>query len=437
MHLADVLPPGEEVTAGLPLTADRVREVHHIRRDGTLIRVVVRTSPIRFGDAQARLEVIQDVTRERQVQARLQIADRVFENSGTAIAVTDADATVLSVNPAFTRTTLYPASEVIGRNIRVLNSGRHPPEFFAEMWRRLLEDGSWQGEVWNRRKDGNVYLESLNISAVRDEGGATVQYVASFVDVTAQRALEEKLARASRLAALGTLVTGVAHEVNNPLTGVMGAQGTALEIVEELDEQRAATGKVDMALLAAGLRDVRETLVDAQASAARIARIVRDLTVLGRPEAPRGRVNLAEVVDEALHWLPQAALRNATIRIEDGGAPEVEGSEGQLVQVLVNLVTNAAKAIPADREGHVVIRVGPGVPGRAVVEVEDDGCGMAPELVDRIFDPFFTTRKAGEGTGLGLPICNSIVAAHGGTISVVSTPGAGSTFRVDLPAAPA
>ncbi len=120
----------------------------------------------------------------------------------------------------------------------------------------------------------------------------------------------------------------------------------------------------------------------------------------------------------------------------DRGAPDVMGSFGQIGQVLVNLITNAAKATPRGRRGDVVIRIGPGASGMARIEVIDSGVGMAPDVIERVFDPFFTTRAVGEGTGLGLPISHAIVTAHGGTLTVESEVGKGSTFRVELPAAP-
>ncbi len=134
-----------------------------------------------------------------------------------------------------------------------------------------------------------------------------------------------------------------------------------------------------------------------------------------------------------MRWLPASVPRNAALLVEDSGAPDVEASSGQLAQVIINLVTNAAKAIPAGRQGRVVIRIGPGGPGRARIEVADNGVGMGPEVLARIFDPFYTTRRPGEGTGLGLPICHSIITAHGGTIGATSAPGEGTTFRVELP----
>jgi two-component system, NtrC family, sensor kinase len=238
---------------------------------------------------------------------------------------------------------------------------------------------------------------------------------------------------ASRLAALGTLVAGVAHEINNPLTGELAGQGIAIEDVQVVCEALRAAEPLDRQRALARLEDALDALRDAQAGGERIARIVKDLTLFGRPDPRRSRVRLLDVVEEATRWLPGSISRSATIRVENRGAPDVLASPGQLGQVLVNLVTNAARAIEDGRRGDIAIVVGPGSPGMARLEVTDDGAGIAPDVLRRIFDPFFTTRKVGQGTGLGLPICHSIVTAHGGTITATSRPGDGATFRVEIP----
>jgi PAS domain S-box-containing protein len=259
--------------------------------------------------------------------------------------------------------------------------------------------------------------------------------VVTFVEITDRKRAEDQLLVASRLAALGTLVAGVAHEINNPLTGELAGQGVA---IEELEAARAALGSdgaVDRHFVTARLDEALDALRDAQAGGQRIARIVKDLSLFGRPDPRRSRVRLIDVVEEAMRWLPASIPGATTIRVENLGAPDVLASAGQIGQVLVNLVTNGAKAAADGQRGGVTVRVGPGGPGMARLEVTDDGVGMDPEVLKRIFDPFFTTRKPGTGTGLGLPICHSIVTAHGGTITASSEPGRGSTFRVELPEA--
>jgi signal transduction histidine kinase len=142
-------------------------------------------------------------------------------------------------------------------------------------------------------------------------------------------------------------------------------------------------------------------------------------------------------VIEAMRWLPATLARIATVKVENADAPDVVAAFGQIEQVVVNLVTNAAKATPPGTNEAITIRIGPGAAGMARLEVIDRGVGIDPEIVGRIFDPFFTTAKVGEGAGLGLAISHTIVTAHGGTLTVESEVGKGSTFRVELPAAPA
>ena len=232
---------------------------------------------------------------------------------------------------------------------------------------------------------------------------------------------------------MGTLVAGVAHEINNPLAALTASAGTALEDIRAFQEVVRTAVDVDRDLLARRAEDVLEMLVDVSTSAERIARIVKDLTVLGRPEQRRDRVRMADVLTGALRWLPPSLAHRAEIRTELAEGPDVMASASQMEQVLVNLVANGALAFREGHRGEVVVRMGPGEPGWFRVEVSDDGPGIAPALLERIFEPFFTTRPLGEGTGLGLSICNAIVTAHGGTLTVRSEVGRGSTFRVDLP----
>ncbi len=182
---------------------------------------------------------------------------------------------------------------------------------------------------------------------------------------------------------------------------------------------------------------MQEILLDAQVGGNRIARIVKDLALFGRPNPMRTRVKLGDVATSSMRWLPASVSRNATVRVDDLGAPDVHASAGQLEQVMVNLVTNGALAIPEGRRGTITVRISTSDAGGAVLEVHDDGRGIDAATMERIFDPFFTTRDVGHGMGLGLPICHAIVAAHGGALTATSVPGEGSTFRVELPPADA
>jgi two-component system cell cycle sensor histidine kinase/response regulator CckA len=270
---------------------------------------------------------------------------------------------------------------------------------------------------------------------VRDEGGAVVMGLVMTEDVTDQVALQEKLAVASRLAALGTLVAGVAHEINNPLVVEVANQALALETLRalraSLEQRRLPALQGDLS----SLDEVIAALEDAQLGGQRIARIVKDLMTFGRPDARRERLRVADVVARALKDLPAAVGERHRVQVEDGGAPDVVANLGQLTQVVLNLLLNAVKASPAGEPSSVVVRLGPGASGAARLEVIDRGAGIAPDLLGRIFEPFFTTREVGQGMGLGLAISHAVVTAHGGSLTAESVVGEGSKFRVELPAA--
>ena len=148
---------------------------------------------------------------------------------------------------------------------------------------------------------------------------------------------------------------------------------------------------------------MQESLRDAQAGGQRIAAIVRDLSLFGRPDPRRTRVRLVDVVEDAMRWIPASIHRTATVEVENLDPPDVVVSPGQIAQVVVNLVTNGAKASPADRRGLVRVRLSRGPEGTARLEVTDDGIGIAPDVMPRIFDSFFTTRTVGQGMGSGSP----------------------------------
>jgi signal transduction histidine kinase len=231
----------------------------------------------------------------------------------------------------------------------------------------------------------------------------------------------------------------VAHEINNPLAAALSDQELSLGAIRKLQDRLRGSSPLDVEAAVHQLDVVVEELGEAQEAGRRIERIVKDLKVFGRPNQrnARERVRLIDVVDMAMRWLPAAINQTATVTVENGGAPDVVATAGQITQVVVNLVTNAAKATPEGARGNIVIRVGPGTPGMARLEVVDHGSGIPPALLARIFEPFFTTSDIGKGTGLGLSICHAIVAAHGGALTVTSEVGKGSTFCAELPAAPA
>jgi signal transduction histidine kinase len=244
------------------------------------------------------------------------------------------------------------------------------------------------------------------------------------------RRAQDDLVRSEKLASMGRLVAGIAHEINNPVNAVINTIGPLEELIRSLRET------TDLGVLAANGREAEEMLAVIQRGATRSKAIVQALHNYSRgdDEQPR-EVNLARSVDDTLDLL-RHRLKDVRIEKEVDPGLRVVGFAGQIDQVIMNLVTNAAQAIgPRPGGGTVRIKAAadPEAEGTVVITVADDGPGIPAELLPRIFDPFFTTKDVGEGSGLGLSIVHGIIERHGGRISVDSHPGAGAVFTVRLP----
>jgi nitrogen-specific signal transduction histidine kinase/CheY-like chemotaxis protein len=259
----------------------------------------------------------------------------------------------------------------------------------------------------------------------RDAQGRPTRMAGTLTDVTERRAMRSRLELSSRLASVGTLAAGVAHEINNPLTFVDVNLRWA---IEQLDGEAPRS-------------ELRPALVDALDGAARVRDIVQELRRFARPpqEGVHTTAAVAADVEAAVAIARRQVQARAQLVVEVGAdLPAVGVSGNELGQLVVNLLVNAAQAIPEGRAAENEVRV---IARRdadtLLLEVGDTGPGIPAEVLPQIFDPFYTTKEVGAGTGLGLAICHGIVAAAGGSISAVSEPGRGALFQIRLPAASA
>ncbi len=266
----------------------------------------------------------------------------------------------------------------------------------------------------------------------RDPRGAATRIVGTWADVTERKKMVERLQLSERLASVGTLAAGVAHEINNPLAYVLANVAFAMETIDGATGPGA--GPADGAL-AKAMPECRKALAEAQDGAGRVRDIVRDLKVFSRADPERRvPVDVNGAVAGALRIVGDELRHRARLVRDLRDVPPVLADESRLAQVFVNLLVNAAHAIPEGRpdENEIRIATRAGERGSVIVEVADTGRGIPPEQRPRIFDPFFTTRPIGVGTGLGLAVCHGIVTALGGDIEVDSEVGKGSRFRVVL-----
>jgi len=365
------------------------------------------------------LLMLVDASGRVREQERARLHYEAFLTSTNAIEVTDRDGVLIDVNPAFEATYGYSRAEVVGKSPSLVASGQNRREMYDRMWADLLDPtrGHWAGEVINRDRWGRERPVFLTITAVRNDAGETTHYVGVAVDLTEHKTWERAAAHSDRLASLGQLAAGVAHEINTPLANVM--------LVAESLRRRAADPWT---------RGRAETIIAQVDVGARIVRGLLDFARRSEPQATR--LDLSDVARDAVRFLRGKQSANVELDERYPAEPvEILGDRGQLMQVLTNLLLNAYDALEGLPEGRIAVEVRR-LERDTEVEVRDTGPGIPLEALPHVFEPFFTTKPEGRGTGLGLAICHGIVQAHGGTIVARNVRGGGASLLVRLPLAP-
>ncbi len=320
-------------------------------------------------------------------------------------------------NPAAAREYLWSQVELMEMQFDQLVTGQDSRESMQES-DGLLEPGVQLSHDVHRRRDGTEFPAAVTISPLTGHDGELLGQVVSVRNVSQDRRLEEQLRHTEKMVALGELVAGVAHEINNPLTGISAFAQLLLE--EEL------TG------------DQRESVQLIKQESDRATTVIKDLLIFARKtERGAGPVDINDVIEQTVR-LRSYSLRNAGVQVTlelDPTAPQISGDSQKLQQVLLNIIGNAEHAM-LDRPARKLLLRTARDGDRVVITAADTGRGMSADVRRRIFEPFFTTKPAGVGTGLGLSVSYGIIHAHGGTISVDSELDVGSTVSIVLPAVP-
>jgi PAS domain S-box-containing protein len=280
-----------------------------------------------------------------------------------------------------------------------------------------------------RKVDGAALWGLLAFNSIPDDHGACVGHLAMIFDITEHRRLQEQLMVSDRMASVGMLAAGVAHEINNPLAAALTNLHLAIETLPRLNIAPAC--KADH-------QDLVEEIQDAIEASERLRSIVRDLKIFSRPPGtPFGPIDIRNVLESSLRMAWNELKHRAKIDRDFQPIPPVSGDESRLGQLFLNIIVNAAHAMDEGKANQNVLSLFTGVDdkGRAMVRIRDTGTGMSPDVLSHIFTPFYTTKAVGVGTGLGLSICHRIVQALGGEIRVESELGNGTTFHIFLPPA--
>jgi signal transduction histidine kinase/FixJ family two-component response regulator len=364
---------------------------------------------------------------EARLERSVSLLRATLDASSDGILVTNADGAVAECSRTFKSLCGVPeeaSNEDVEARLRIVALHvKQPAQYTAKLAELRANPEMVSDDVIEFQ--GGRFIERH--SQPQRSGGSILGRVWSFREITEKRNLQATLVVSDRLAAMGALAAGVAHEINNPLTYLL-ANLTIL--AEDL-------ARIDPAIRAQAGEDLLQVVADARHGADRLRQIVRDLKLFSRTdEVSTGPVDLQRVLESSIN-MAFHEIRHRARLVKDYGAdvPLVEANEGRLGQVFLNLIVNAAQAIPEGRANRNEIRIVTRADerGGAVVEVRDSGEGIAPEALERIFDPFFTTKPLGTGTGLGLSISQSIIVALGGRIEVESEMGKGTSFLVRLP----
>ena len=411
------------------------------------------------------------------------------------VSITDAGGKIVYVNDKFCQISKYGREELLGRNHRILKSCIHDDAFYSDMWQTISGGNAWQGELCNLDRNGREYWVETTIVPLLDVNGSPRQYIAIRTDITklqqikamladskaelevrvqarteeleqAKRELEEdidsmrklneklesaynQLLQSEKMASIGQLAAGVAHEINNPIGYVYSNLGMLEKYVQDtfrmieayeqaepaiadpavLQQLQMARKDLDIGFLKTDLHELMEESKDGITRVKVIVQNLKDFSHVDTADEWRFS-DLHRGLDSTLSIVNNEIKYKADVVRQYGDLPEVECLLSQLNQVFMNLLVNAAHAIT--ERGTITIRTG--LQGDKVwIDIADSGHGIAPEHLQKIFDPFFTTKPVGKGTGLGLSLAYGIVQKHHGRIEVQSEVGKGTTFRVWLP----
>lgn len=394
-----------------------------MNRTQTTIKDLIGIEDIKLGffqEAQAKMEELK--ASNRKLEEKRQEVEAILDAIVDVLIVLSDDLRILSVNNVYHQ--LFADSQPEGKFCHQVFHRQDQPCVQCPVMTALQKRSVCRGQGIKQARDMNRSFD-LVASPMSQGRGEPSKVLLFMRDVTREKEYQLQFMQAEKMATVGVLAAGVAHEINNPLTSILGFTDGLKRRLPRLED------KVETEVL----EDMREYVQTIRQEGQRCQEIVQNLLTFSRPKnSPFGQVNLRRLVTDCLKIIHYRLKKCPQVSVQlnmDSDLPFVHGDEAQLKQVVLNLLTNALDALSGQGVLRILVKREPD--SMISLEVEDSGPGISPEYLERVFDPFFTTKPVGEGTGIGLSTCYNIVQAHSGRIYVCSEPEKGSSFRILIP----
>ncbi len=405
-------------------------EVQFKKKDNSIIWVSLNAISINdsLGDIHHIEGLAQDITEKKKAETELQRLSTAVEQVAENITITDTKGKIKYVNPAFEKSIGYNLKEVYNFNHRFFGADETEKTVYDEVLSSVEKDHVWTGRLTNRKKNNAVIIEDAIISPIKSPLGRFMGYVSINRDVTLKAKFENQLRQSQKMEAVGTLAGGIAHDFNNILGVIIGCSELARS---SISQNHIAVKDIDQVLTAS----------------LRAKSLVSQILAFSRQEEDtKIPLSLSPFIKEVVNFLKATLPKIIEIKVNlHTKSGIILADPIQMQQILMNLCTNSSQAIGRNR-GVINVTLSnmeyqkgddlqPEIkPGSYVLlEIKDTGCGIPEEIIHKIFDPFFTTKSIGEGTGLGLSVVHGIVKKHEGTVTVKSSPVAGTNFCIILP----
>jgi len=364
-----------------------------------------------------------------QQNLQLQVLSQAIEQSAEGFIITDCAGRVNYINKAFETINGYNSQETLGNTLSMLSSGKHDADFFHEIWQTIRAGQVWEGSIQNRRKNGEIYPALMTIVPITIHG-EIAYYSAIQQDMSEHVAMEGQFRQAQKMEAIGTLVSGLAHDFNNMLAGLLMHLFLAKRNINNTEKVLDALGK-------------------AEKLGTQSAKIIKDLMLFSRNDPSEMQaLPFNSILRDSIALLKISIPNEIQLSVNICTQKmSILGDATQLQQVLMNILNNASDALHASTHGHIQIHLEhfiidqpfadqhPDIHEDAMLHlcISDNGCGISDKNIDKVFDPFFTTKHSGQGTGLGLSMVYGCINNHRGILEVESKHSIGTSFHIYLP----